>query len=152
MKYKKFDKSDFKKIHPAGSLGEQLKSVEDIMITGKKIPFVNENLKMKQALKILSNKNLGILIAKNNQNKTLGIITDGQIRRFNQKKIDLLSMKVKDIMTKNPIAIDKNDLAAKALSLMNSQKITSLCVFNKKNKKKTIGVIHIHHILQSNIS
>ena len=55
-------------------------------------------------------------------------------------------------MTRNPIGIDKNELAAKALSLMNSKKITSLCVHNKKNKLKTIGVLHIHNILQSNIS
>ena len=55
-------------------------------------------------------------------------------------------------MTKNPICIDKNALAAKALSLMNNKKITSLCVYDIKNKYKTIGVIHIHHILQSNIS
>ena len=55
-------------------------------------------------------------------------------------------------MTKNPIGIDKSELAAKALSVMNSEKITSLCVFNKKNKSKTIGVLHIHNILQSNIS
>ena len=55
-------------------------------------------------------------------------------------------------MTKNPIGIDKNALAASALSLMSHKKITSLCVYEKKNKLKTIGVIHIHNILQSNIS
>ena len=55
-------------------------------------------------------------------------------------------------MTRKPIAIDKSDLAAKALALMNNKKITSLCVFKGKNFKKTIGVVHIHHILQSNIS
>ena len=55
-------------------------------------------------------------------------------------------------MTKNPISIDKDALAAKALSIMNAKKITSLCVFNKKNKYKTIGVVHVHTILQSNIS
>ena len=55
-------------------------------------------------------------------------------------------------MTKNPISIDKNELAVKALSLMNNKKITSLCVYNNKNKSKTIGVLHIHNILQSNIS
>mgnify|MGYP001239766237 CR=1 FL=1 len=152
MKKKKFDRLDFKKIHPAGSLGAKLKTVEDIMLTGKKIPFVNENLKMKNALKILSNKKLGILIVQNNKKQTKGIITDGQIRRFNQTNSDLLSLKVADIMTKNPISIDKDALAAKALSLMNLKKITSLCVFNKKSKLKTIGVIHIHNILQSNIS
>ena len=55
-------------------------------------------------------------------------------------------------MTKNPLCIDKDELAAKALSVMNTNKITSLCVFDKKNKLKTIGIIHIHNILQSNIS
>ena len=152
MKYKKFDKLDFKKLHPAGSLGAQLKTVEDLMLVGKKIPIVRENLNMKKALSILSKKNLGILIVKNNKNKTTGIITDGQIRRFNHKKMDIKSLEVKKIMTKNPISIDKNALAASALTLMNNKKITSLCVYDNKNKFKTIGVIHIHHILQSNIS
>tara|TARA_B100000674_G_C37851280_1_gene920094 strand:- start:353 stop:1321 length:969 start_codon:yes stop_codon:yes gene_type:complete len=152
MQYKKFDKLDFKKIHPSGSLGAQLKTVEDIMLTGKHMPIVNENLKMKDALKIITKKSLGVLIAQNKNSKTLGIITDGQIRRFNQKKINILDMKVKDIMTKNPISIDKDALAAKALELMNSKKITSLCVYNKKKKIKTIGVVHIHHILKSDIS
>ena len=152
MNYKKFDKLDFKKIHPAGSLGAQLKTVEDIMITGNKIPFVNENFNMINALKILSKKKLGVLIVQDYSKKTKGIITDGQIRRFNQKNLLLNKLKVKNIMTKNPIGIDKNELAAKALSLMNLKKITSLVVFNKKNKAKTIGIIHIHNILQSNIS
>ena len=152
MQYKKFGKLDFKKIHPAGSLGAQLKTVEDIMLTGNKIPFVRENLNMKEALKILSDKKLGVLIVQNKKNKTTGIITDGQIRRFNQKKLSLLSMKVKEIMTKKPISIEKNSLAAKALSLMNSKKITSLCVYDNKNKFKTIGIVHIHNILQSNVT
>ena len=60
-------------------------------------------------------------------------------------------MNVSDIMTKNPISIDKQSLAAKALALMNEKKITSLCVHDKKNKLKTIGILHIHNILQSNI-
>ena len=152
MKYKKFDKVDFKKLHPAGSLGAQLKTVEDIMLTGNKIPFVKENLQMKDALKILSEKKLGFLVVINNNKKTIGIITDGQIRRFSQKNLDFQSLPVKKIMTKKPISIDKNELAAKALSKMNSKKITSLIVCNKKKPLKTIGVIHVHNILQSNIS
>jgi len=152
MQYRKFGKFDFKKIHPAGNLGAQLKTVEDIMLTGNKIPFVNENKKMSEAIKVISNKNLGILIIQNKSKKTIGIVTDGQIRRFNQKKLDLLSMKVKEIMTKNPISVEKNSLAVKALALMNNKKITSLCVYDKKNKYKTIGVVHIHNILQHNIS
>ena len=153
MNYKKFGKMDFKKLHPSGSLGAQLKTVEDIMLTGNKIPFVHENIKMNEALKILSKKNLGILIARNKRKITTGIITDGQIRRYSQKKLDLQSITVDKIMTKKPISINKDALAVKALSLMNSKKITSLCVFEKKKFKfKTIGVIHIHNILESNIS
>ena len=152
MQYKKFGKFDFKKIHPAGNLGIQLKTVEDVMMVGKKIPFVSEHLNMKKALDILSNKKLGVLIVQNKLKKTKGIITDGQLRRFNQKNLSLHSKKVKDIMTKNPVGVDKDMLAAKALSLMNNKKITSLCVYNKKNKLKTIGIIHLHNILQSNIS
>jgi arabinose-5-phosphate isomerase len=152
MNYKKFGKLDFKKIHPAGNLGAQLKTVQDIMLTGNKIPFVKEDLKMKTAIKILSNKRLGILVVQNKLKKTSGIITDGEIRRFNEKKFYLPTMRVKDVMTKNPVSIDKNALAAKALSLMNSRKITSLCVYDKKDKFKTIGVLHIHNILDSDIS
>ena len=151
MNYKKFGKLDFKKIHPAGNLGAQLKTVEDIMITGNKIPFVKESLDMKSAIKILSDKKLGVLIVQNKQKKTIGIITDGQIRRFNQTKVNVSSLRVIDVMTKNPISIDKNMLAAKAMELMNRKKITSLCVHNKLNKKKTVGVLHIHDLLRANI-
>ena len=152
MKYKKFTKIDFKKLHPSGSLGAQLTTVEDIMIKGSSIPFVNENLKMNKALKILTEKKLGILIVRNKNKKTNGIITDGQIRRFSQKNLNFHSLPVKEIMTKRPVSIDKNELAAKALSLMNSKKITSLIVNNKQKPLITIGVIHVHTILQSNIS
>ena len=92
------------------------------------------------------------VLVRDKKNNTKGIISDGELRRFNQKNQNLHNVFVKEIMTKNPIGIDKNALAAKALSLMNSKKITSLCVYEKKNKLKTIGLIHIHNILQSNIS
>ena len=152
MKYKNFGKFDFKKIHPAGNLGAQLKTVEDIMLTGDKITLVNEKLKMDKALKILSIKKLGVLIVRNKKKLTKGIITDGEIRRISQKYSNFYSMSVQQVMTKNPIGIDRNALAAKALFLMNNKKITSLCVYDKKNKFKTIGILHIHNILSSNIS
>ena len=152
MKYKKFGKLDFKKLHPAGSLGAQLRTVDDLMLTGEKIPFVSEKLKMGKALKILSDKKLGILIVRNKKKITSGIITDGEIRRFNQKNPNLHALTVDQIMTKNPISINRNSLAVKALSLMNNKKITSLCVYDQKNKNKTIGVLHIHNILGANIS
>jgi len=152
MKYKKFGKLDFKKLHPAGSLGAQLRTVEDIMLTGNKIPFINENLNMKKGLQILSRKKLGFLLIQDKQKRTKGIITDGQIRRFNEKKENLFNLSAREIMTKNPISIDKDSLAVKALSLMNEKKITSLCVHNKKNKLKTIGILHIHTLLKSSIN
>ena len=148
---KKISKIDFKKFHPSGNLGAKLRTVEDLMITGSKIPFINESLKMKKALQIISNKKLGTLIVQNNKKDTTGIITDGQIRRFNEKDNNLQDLIVKKVMTTSPISIDKDVLAEKALSMMNIKKITSLCVHSKNNNKKTIGIIHIHSILQSNI-
>ena len=148
---KKISKKDFKKFHPSGNLGVQLRTVEELMIIGKKIPFVDENLKMQKALQIISNKKLGTLIVQHKKKLTVGIITDGQIRRFNETNTNLQDLTVKKVMTKNPISIEKDTLAEKALSVMNTKKITSLCVHNQKKIKKTIGIIHIHSILQSNI-
>jgi arabinose-5-phosphate isomerase len=148
---KKISKKDFKKFHPSGNLGTKLRTVEDLMITGNKIPFVNESLKMKKALQIITRKKLGTLIVQNNKKITTGIITDGQIRRFNETDNNLQDLTVKRVMTSSPISIDQDMLAEKALSVMNTKKITSLCVHNKKNNKRTIGILHIHSILQSNI-
>ena len=146
---KKISKKDFKKYHPSGSLGARLKTVGDLMLTNTKIPFINENSNMKAALKIITLKKLGVLIARNSSGFTTGIITDGQVRRSNEKNDNLYKLKVKDVMTSNPIKIEKDMLAVKALSIMNSKKITSLCVNSAKNK--TIGIIHIHHILDADI-
>ena len=152
MKYKKFGKLDFKKFHPSGSLGAKLKTVGDLMLTGKKIPFIDEDKKMKSAINIMSLKMLGILIVRNKKNLTIGIVTDGDLKRALQKNKDFQSLAVKDVMTKKPLSISRNELAAKALNLMNEKrKITSLCVHDEKNKFKTIGVIHIHNILAANV-
>ena len=151
MKKKKFGKLDFKKFHPSGNLGNKLKTVEDLMLTKNKIPFINENTLMTKALKIMTDKKLGTLIARNKKKNTTGIITDGQIRKLNSKNIYFDLLKVKDVMTKNPIKIEMNTLATKALSIMNEKKITSLCVFNKKKKSVTIGIIHVHNILNKKI-
>ena len=151
LKKKKINNQDFKKYHPSGSLGEKLKTVEDVMLKQKKIPFINENTLMNKALKIMTRKKLGTLIARNKKNHTTGIITDGQVRRFNSKNISFNLLKVKDVMTKNPIKIEKNTLATKALSIMNENKITSLCVYNKNKKFITIGIVHVHNILNKEI-
>ena len=151
LKKKRINNFDFKKYHPSGSLGERLKTVEDLMLTNNNVPFINENTSMIKALKIMTKKKLGTLIARNKRKHTTGIITDGQIRRYNSKNILLNSLKVKNVMTKNPIRVEKDTLATKALSIMNEKKITSLCVFSKKKKSITIGIIHIHNILNKNL-
>ena len=151
MEYKKFSKLDYKKFHPAGKIGAKLRTAEDIMLTGKDIPFVNENLGIKLALNKISKKKLGLLIIKNTKGLTKGIIVDGDIKRAMQKSTNIENLKIKDIMTKNPISIEKDTLAAKALDIMSVKKITSLCVYNQKNKQKTIGILHIHNILDSKI-
>jgi len=147
---KKFSKFDFSRLHPAGNLGTQLKTVGDLMLIKNEIPFINENQNMSNALKIITKKKLGLLIVRNKKGNTTGIITDGNIRRIGQNNSDIHKLSVKKVMTKNPITVDINMLAAKALGIMNEKKITSLCVCNK-SKKKTIGIIHIHNILQANI-
>ena len=151
LKKKKINNLEFKKFHPSGSLGEKLKTVEDLMLKKNKIPFINENTPMNKALKIMTKKKLGTLIARNKKKITTGIVTDGQIRRLSSKNIFLSLLKVKDIMTKNPIKIEKDTLATKALSIMNEKKITSLCVYNQKKKSVTIGIIHVHNILNKQI-
>ena len=151
LKKKQFSKYDFSRLHPGGNLGKQLKTVEDVMVSGTKIPFINENKKMKEAIKIISKKKLGVVIARNRNKITTGIITDGNIRKLRQKNTDFQKTSVKDVMTKDPITITSDTLAIKALRIMNEKKITSLCVIKNKNFHKTTGIIHIHHILETNI-
>ena len=152
MKYKKFDKFDFKKLHPSGFLSIKLKTVSDLMLTGKKIPFISENTLMKSALKVITKKGLGVLIVRKNKNLTSGILTDGDLKRLAQKYINFSNLKIKTVMKKNPVSVEKNMLASQALYVMNKEKITSLCVHKGNKKKYTVGIIHIHNILNANIS
>ena len=148
---KKFSKKHYKLLHPHGSIGNQLKTAEDLMISKNGIPFIDETKNMKTAINLITKKKLGVLIAINKKKLTTGIITDGQLRRANQQNKDILNLKVKDVMTRNPLSVNKDTLAAKSLSIMSENKITSLCVHKNKNKKRTIGILHIHHILNANI-
>ena len=147
MKRKNFGKLDFKKFHPSGNLGVKLKTASDIMLTKDKIPFVNENEVMKNALKILNVKKLGFLVVINNKGLNTGVFTDGDLKRLMQKKKLIDNIKIKLFMTKNPYIVEKDTMAADILNQMNKRKITNVCVYNKGNKKKTIGVIHIHNLL-----
>ncbi len=148
MKVKNFDKLDFKKFHPSGNLASKLKTAHDLMLTKSKIPFVNENQIMKNALKILNKKKLGFVVVTNNQGLNTGIFTDGDLKRSLQKKRSIEKLKIRSVMTKKPYTVEENMLVSDILNKMNKKKITSVCVYNKKNTKKTIGVIHIHHILK----
>ena len=147
----KFNKYDFSKLHPAGDLGKQLKTVEDLMATKKQIPFIHQNKNLKDAIKVITNKKLGVLIAKNNKGQTAGILTDGNIRKIRHDTKDLSKVFIKDVMTKRPISVSNVTLAVKALRVMNEKKITSLCVHKGKKINKTLGLIHIHHLLDANI-
>ncbi len=152
MNYKKFGKLDFKKFHPSGSLSIKLKTVEDLMLIKGKIPFVNENVRMKTALRNIEKKGLGALVIRDRYKNTKGILTDGDLKRLSNLKSDFKNLEIKKVMKKKPISVDKDMLVAQALSIMNDKKITSLCVHKNKRKNKTIGFIHIHNILNANIN
>ena len=148
MKKKGFTKLDFKAVHPSGNLSKKLKTAKDLMLTKNRIPFVNENEIMKKALKTLNSKKLGFVVVVNNQELNTGIFTDGDLKRLIQKKRSFNNKKIKLFMTKNPYVVEENMLASEILSQMNKKKITNVCVYNKGSKRKTIGVLHIHNLLQ----
>ena len=119
--------------------------------------FVSPDASVYQALEVISRSPsqggpVGIALVVEDENSLLGILTDGDLKRLNQKFENISNLKIKSVMKKNPISIEKDMLAAQALSIMNSKKITSLCVHSGKQKNKTIGIIHIHNILNANIS
>ena len=151
MEQRNFSKLDFKKFHPSGALGTKLKTAEDLMVIKNEIPFIYEYNSMKVGLKVISEKNLGTLIVKNKKGNTVGIITDGDIKRASNKYENIKNAIIKDVMSKKPISIEKNTLAVEALTIMNNKQITGLCVHSKKNYNKTIGFLHIHNILKANI-
>ena len=152
MNRKKFGLYDFKQRHQSGSIGKFLTYVEDLMISEKnKLPLVNENKKLPEAIKIMTKCKLGTLIVLNKKKYLSGILSDGDIRR--NSKRNLKNIKVKDLMTKNPVTVEKTTLATKSLEIMQNKKITKLIVGAKLSKKRTRpqGIISIHHILQAGI-
>ena len=148
MKKKKFSKLDFKKFHPAGSLANKLKTAGDLMLTKKKIPFVNENQSLEKALEVLNSKKLGFIVIIDSKNHTKGIFTDGDLKRLVRKKKEIYNLKIKSVMTKNLFSIEKNTLASDILMKMNKKKITNVCVYSEENKKETIGILHIHDLIK----
>ncbi len=149
MKKKKFGKLDFKKFHPSGNLSVKLKTAGDLMLVKKKVPFVYESQVMKEVLKTLNSKGLGFIVAINNQGLTTGVFTDGDLKRLIQKKRKIDNLKIKSFITKNPFCVEENILATDVLKQMNKKQITNVCVFKKGNKRKTVGVIHIHDLIKN---
>jgi len=148
MKKKKFGKLDFKKYHPAGNLGNKLRTASDVMLINNKIPFVDENEIMKNSLITLNKKKLGFLVLLNKMGYTSGVFTDGDLKRLLQKKKKIDNLKIKKFMSKKPISVEENSLASEVLDLMKKKKVTNICVFKKGDRKKTVGVVHIHSLLK----
>ena len=148
---KKFSTYDFKNIHPGGSLFKKLTTVEDLMYKGNDLPLISENTKFSVALNKMSKKKLGSLVMLNKKKFLSGFLSDGDVRRKHKKSMS--NLKVKDIMTKNPLVVQKDILAAKAIKIMQKKRITALIVGKiiTKNKIKVIGLIHIHQILRAGI-
>ena len=152
MYQKKFSKEKFKVFHPGGNIGNSLLLAKDIMVTGKKIPSINFNKNFKEALKIMNQKKLGIIVIMKNK-FIKGLLTDGDLRReiknYNTNK------NLDKIMSNNPLVVNENMPASKALAVMNEKKITSLLVVSdkdlKKKNKKLKGIIHIHLLLKNGI-
>ena len=149
MTKRKFSKLDFKKFHPLGSLGNKLKTAGDIMLKKNRIPFINENQSMKNAIRVINLKKLGVLVIINSDGITKGVFTDGDLKRLIKKRNNIENLKIKDFMSKNPFSVDENTLASDVLSQMNKRKITHVCIYNKENKKKTIGILHIHNLIDN---
>ena len=152
MHQKKFSKEKFKVFHPGGNIGNSLLLAKDIMVTGKKMPTINYKKNFKEALKIMNNKKLGIVVIIKNK-FIKGLVTDGDLRR--ELKDYSSSKNLNKFMTNSPLMVNENMPALKALGIMNEKKITSLLVVSdkdlKKKNKRLNGIIHIHFLLQNGI-
>jgi arabinose-5-phosphate isomerase len=154
MNKMKFSKERFKVFHPGGNIGQTLLLVKDIMIAGNKLPKVSVTKSIYEAIKIIDQKKLGIVVVMEKR-QVKGILTDGDARRGIKyySKNDHL----KKFMTSNPLFVSESMPASKALALMNEKKITSLLVtseqdyYKAKSSKKLKGILHIHSLLQYGI-
>ncbi|MCE5194976.1 MAG: KpsF/GutQ family sugar-phosphate isomerase [Nitrospiraceae bacterium] len=146
-----FKEEDFASFHPGGSLGKKLFiKVKDLMHTGDALPIIAPDKSMIKAVFEISSKRLGVTIVADKNQKLLGIITDGDLRRGIEKwGKPFFDMKAEEVMTKNPKMITEDELAVKALSIMEERSITSLAVPDEKGK--VVGIIHLHDILRQGI-
>ncbi|MFP4081719.1 MAG: SIS domain-containing protein [Candidatus Aminicenantes bacterium] len=145
MKKKGFGEKDFFLFHPKGQVGKRLIKVKNLMHRGSQVPHVFKKTPMKAVLEEMSRKKFGMTCVIDEEKNLVGIITDGDLRRKIQKyRKNFLQKTAEQCMTPGPITIEKDDLATKALNLMEGNKITSLIVKNKKGKIE--GIIHLHDL------
>jgi arabinose-5-phosphate isomerase len=143
---KKFQAEDFRYNHPGGSLGERLKvKVSEVMLRGEKIPAISPEASARQAVQILNEKNLGAVLVVDDAEHVVGIITDGDMRRYIVERADFSGTGVAALMTINPICIDPDMLAADALSIMQRHEITVLPIVDQE--KRLSGILHLHNLL-----
>ena len=152
MHHKKFSREKFKVFHPGGNIGNSLLLAKDIMVKGEKMPVINFKKNLKDALRIINKKKLGIVVIQKGK-YIEGLVTDGDLRRefSTAYKNDSLIK----FTRKKPLVVNENMPATKALTIMNEKKITSLLVVSEKDllrKNKVLkGIIHIHFLLQNGI-
>ena len=143
---KNFTIKDFAKTHPEGALGKRLMvTVSNIMIK-KNIPLVNESSKFSQLLEKTTKSNLGLAIIVNNKKKLIGVISDGDIKRIMKENKSFESIQIKSVMTKKPIIVSPNMLAAEALSVLEDNSINALPVIEKN---KVEGILTLKDIIKS---
>ena len=137
-------------IHPGGALGRKLLlKVEDLMHRGDEMPCVSQDLTMREAIPMISGKRLGMTAVADPDGRLTGIITDGDLRRALQRWPDLLEHPVHAVMTRQPKCIGKNELAAKAVQVMEQHAITSLLIVDGAGRPE--GVIHLHDLLRAGV-
>lgn len=146
-----FTEEDFLTFHPGGALGKGiLYKVEELMITGERLPLSNEDELFTDVIELISEKKLGLAIITDKNGLMSGVLTDGDIRRTLIKYHNVQNLKVKDVMTVSPKTILPTELAAKALHLMEKYSITALAITDEN--KKPVGVLHIHDLLKVGVA
>lgn len=150
---RKFTASQFAVFHPGGSLGRKLLlTVEDIMHSGTENPLVKADISVQDALFVITDKGLGAVSVVDDDNKMLGVLTDGDIRRGLSKGVDFLKRPVTELMTTSPKTITKEKLAAQALHIMESNRpkpITVLPVVDAENH--VIGLLHMTDLVRQGV-
>jgi len=145
-----FREEDFAQFHPGGTLGRRLLlKVRDLMHGGDAVPRVTQQTSAREAILIMTTKKLGMTTVVDEAGRLLGVITDGDLRRFLERGADLAKAKAWDLAGKNPKTIGPDELAAGAVRIMEECSITSLVVLEQS--RQIVGVIHLHDLLKSGI-